>query len=88
LRARVEEACGALVTSRLREYKERHYSTWLDESSPALGGKTPRQAVRTKSGREAVEVILESIENTEARMPAESRFDVGVLRRELGLPAG
>src|SRR5207244_12107628 len=31
--------------------QEQHWTDWLDESIPALGGKTPRQAARSQAGR-------------------------------------
>lgn len=69
----------------LRDFKERHYATWLDTKLPALKGKSPRQAVRTKSGRHAVDVLLKEMENMEAGLPVEERMDFSGLRRELGL---
>ena len=42
----------------VREYKFRHYKTWPDHQLPALGGKTPREAARTKHGRRKIEVML------------------------------
>ncbi|MFL5359010.1 YecA family protein [Archangium sp.] len=69
----------------LREFQERHYATWLDMKLPALRGKSPRQAVRTKAGRHAVDVLLKEMENAEADLPVEQRMDFSGLRRELGL---
>jgi hypothetical protein len=69
----------------LREVKERHYAAWLDNKLPALGGQSPREAVRTKAGRHAVEVVLKELERLEAGFPLEERIDVSGLRRELGL---
>lgn len=68
----------------VHEFKTHHYRDWLDQSLPALGGKTPRQAVRTTKGRAAVDVLLKDIENMEQRHE-ETPFDVAWLRRELGL---
>jgi len=68
----------------VHEFKRRHYQNWLDESIPALGGKTPREAVRTARGRTAVDVLLKDIENREQRVE-DSPFDFSWLRRELGL---
>ncbi len=67
------------------EMKTEHYADWVDCALPALGGETPREAVRTKSGREEVDLLLKEIENSEARLPAGQRFDFGAIRRELGL---
>ena len=68
----------------LSELKARHYAQWLDEPVPALSGKTPREAVRSKKGRAQVDVLLRTMENSEQRMGAQP-FDFGPLRRELGL---
>jgi hypothetical protein len=67
----------------LREYKQQHYADWLDHAIPALGGKTPRQAARTKTGRAKVDLLLREIENHEARLPDGARFDFSRLRAEL-----
>ena len=40
------------------------------EPLPFLGGKTPRQAAKTKKGREDVIDWLKMLENSEARRPA------------------
>jgi hypothetical protein len=69
------------------EVKARHYATWPDEKLPALKGKTPRQAIRTKAGREAVRELLSVMENQEARMGKDGDpvYDFDILRRKLGL---
>lgn len=69
----------------IREFKARHYTDWMDQASPALGGKTPRQATRTKSGRELVNALLKDIENHESRLPATTQFDFSSVRAELRL---
>ncbi len=40
----------------------RTYANWSDEPIPALGGKTPRQALATATGRERVRGLLRSYE--------------------------
>ena len=67
------------------EMKKRHYAEWTDQPLPALGHKTPQEAVRTKAGREQVDLLLKDIENHEARLPAGQRFDFSGLRGDLGL---
>jgi len=69
----------------IRDQKIRHYDNWIKTSIPALGGKTPKQAVRSASGREALNVLLKAIENREAHEPAATRYDVNILRRALRL---
>jgi hypothetical protein len=46
----------------------RSYANWADEPIPALGGKTPRQAIEAPSGLERVKGLLRSYENDEAEM--------------------
>jgi hypothetical protein len=71
----------------LSELKAKHYEAWLDVAVTALGGKTPREAVRKKKGREEVDVLLRMMENQEQRLDV-APFDFGPLRRELGLDVG
>jgi Protein of unknown function (DUF2384) len=62
-----------------------HYRTWPDTPLPALGGKTPRQAVATAEGRAQVADLLKLFENGEERNRREGRawFDVSGLKAEL-----
>jgi hypothetical protein len=64
-----------------------HYATWPDTPLPALNGKTPRAAMRTREGRERVEALLAEFERVQDRgtlkMP---RYDFNQLRAMLGLP--
>lgn len=69
----------------LHDYKRRYYAAWLDERIPALAGATPRAAARSKTKREQVENLLRRLEELETSVPEEERFDVGWLRRELGM---
>lgn len=112
IRARIEGACGTLVSAGARshtdptsarhepsesraptldeqvlvlELKKQHYAQWLNDPIPALDGRTPYEAARTKSGRERLTMILDEIEITESHAPDGARFDVDKLRRALGL---
>jgi hypothetical protein len=49
----------------MTEFLRHHYRGWIDSSLPALGGKTPRQAMRTRDGREMVEALLVGLERQE-----------------------
>lgn len=69
----------------MREFKQEHYRKWLDEPIPALRGKTPRQAARSRAGRADLDLLLRDLEHREAALPDGERFDVAVLRGELGL---
>ncbi|MGQ0766045.1 MAG: hypothetical protein ACT4OZ_10300 [Gemmatimonadota bacterium] len=64
-----------------REYMER----WVDESVPALGGLTPREAASIKSRRNMLETLLRQMEYGEAGQPEAERTDFGALRKTLGM---
>ncbi|MBE0624454.1 MAG: DUF1186 domain-containing protein [Burkholderiales bacterium] len=49
----------------------RSYANWSDEPIPALGGKTPRQALATAAGRERVRGLLRSYEAGEKAQAAQ-----------------
>jgi hypothetical protein len=84
-RAPAEPLESPEATALLRAYKERHYAGWLDQPLPALRGQTPRAAVRTKAGRERVDVLLKELENHESLLEAGARFDFSRLRAALSL---
>jgi len=67
------------------EFKRRHYADWADHALPALGGLSPREAVRTARGRGAVDVLLKDMENHERRSSGATAFDFAPLREDLGL---
>jgi hypothetical protein len=68
-------------------YKTQHYSTWADVPLPALQGRTPREAVRSEVGRQAVDELLRDMENSEerSRKRGEPAFDFTPVRKDLGL---
>jgi hypothetical protein len=53
--AAVEEALVAM--------QKRHWDAWVDESIPALGGLTPKEAAKTKDGKELLEALLFDFES-------------------------
>ena len=69
------------------DMKAAHYAKWPDDPLPALGGQTARQAVKTKSGRQAVLELIRDMEHGEAREAKAGRpaFDFTPLRKTLGL---
>ncbi|MCC6625245.1 MAG: SEC-C domain-containing protein [Deltaproteobacteria bacterium] len=75
------------VQAALRELKERAYANWADEPVPALGDKTPRQAMKTAEGRRQVEALIDEYEGHESRELPGARFDCDILRRAVGLPS-
>lgn len=42
---------------------------WIDDSIPALGGLTPREAVETPEGRQQVLELIEHAEQMQRMMP-------------------
>jgi hypothetical protein len=81
-----EAPMPAEVLEVVRKMQAEHYRRWLDEAIPALGGLTPRDAAKRKGApRKALLLLLAEIEHAEAGQPAARRFDVGAMRRDLGL---
>lgn len=66
----------------------RMYANWADEPIPALGGKTPRETIKTAAGAERVRGLIRSYESSERAQAAEQGRRVisfEFLWRELGL---
>jgi hypothetical protein len=85
--ARTSETAPSRHTGEaVRAFKRQHYRDWADRPVPALRGKTPREAVRTREGRQSVDALLKDFENHEQRAPSEVRFDFAEIRRDLDLP--
>jgi hypothetical protein len=51
----------ALPPEVIAELEERMIRQWLDESIPALGGLTPREAAKTPKGRKRLDALLDDI---------------------------
>jgi hypothetical protein len=71
----------------MRDHLDKHYRETLDAPIPALGGKSPRQAVRTAAGRDKVIDWLKMLEN---RSPGHgegpiAEYDFGWMWSELRL---
>ena len=58
---------------------------WCDERIPALGNRTPCQAIRTPAGRAQVEGLLREVEWNEQRQPAWKRVGMDTIRKTPGL---
>ncbi len=65
----------------------RHWEHWADIPVPALGNKTPRNAVKSEAGREAVEALLYDAVNSnpEPVMKEMNEKGVRLVCKELGL---
>ncbi|MFQ6777519.1 hypothetical protein V6Z69_20165 [Cereibacter sphaeroides] len=71
----------------MQEHFDRHYRATFDQPIPALGGKTPRQAVRSAAGRKKVVEWLKLLENNSAkaeRTPM-AEYDFRWMWEELGV---
>jgi hypothetical protein len=68
-------------------FAKKHFENFLDEPIPVLGGLTPKQAVRTKEGKELVEALLLRFVQTNKKEGAVP-LDVEEIRRRLKLPKG
>ncbi|MFZ5452813.1 MAG: SEC-C metal-binding domain-containing protein [Thermodesulfobacteriota bacterium] len=66
----------------LKEYLDQHYQKWLDAPLPALNGKTPRKAIKTKEGQRLVEHLLRTIEY---HHQTKIEYDTSWIRKELGM---
>lgn len=55
------------VRQHIEDMLKAHWEDWVDDKIPALGGRTPREAVKTSDGRESVEALLLDAERHEMR---------------------
>ena len=71
----------------MQEHFDRHYRDTLDQPIPALGDKTPRQAVRSAAGRKKVVEWLKLIENSSAKHEGSpiAEYDFLWMWEELGV---
>lgn len=86
-REAADEIPPEIARQLMRDHLDKHYRETLDAPIPALGGKSPRQAVRTPAGREMVIEWLKMLENRSAGHgdgPI-AEYDLGWIWVELGL---
>jgi len=69
------------------KFMREHYEKWIDEKIPALGNKSPREAVKSPSGKEKLVDLLKEIENAEEhrKRRGEVSFDTAWLWERLGI---
>lgn len=76
------------VRDKMAKVLTAHWDGWVDQKIPALGGTTPREAVKNSDGRESVEALLL---DAERHMVGDKQMgDIGLnaikdTRRRLGL---
>jgi hypothetical protein len=75
------------VRAKFDEMMRKHWEAWPDMELPALHGKTPRQAVQERIGRQMVNALLEDAERNLRfnEGPMSSMEHISNVRRELGL---
>ncbi len=73
------------VKAMLKEQLRSYYRQWVDMDVPALGGKTPKQAMKTKDGREMVEALLLDFERRAGHQPGLDQDIFDELRATLGI---
>ena len=94
-RAKRSEEDGAAETvppeiagSLLKQFMDDHYRKSLNQPIGMLDGKTPRQAVRSKKGREQVVAWLKYLENSaekQARNDPAAAYELTWMWHELGI---
>jgi hypothetical protein len=74
------------IQALLAEHMRQHYSDWPEQKLPALKGKTPLQAIKTKDGKEMVEALLMEFERRgkQTNPPLDPAL-IAELRERLGL---
>ena len=75
------------VRKQLQAAMQKQVESWIHQKIPALGGRTPTEAVRDPDGKEMVEALLRDWERRDERdvFPNQIRPDIGALRRLLSL---
>ena len=77
------------LTEIMEKTYRRIYGDWADVPVPALDNRTPREAVKTEEGRQAVIDLLSSYDRNEkqqAHRDGREVLNFNFLRREIGLP--
>ncbi len=74
------------VKQKMQEMMQSHWEHWFDKPIPMLLNQTPREASKTKEGRERLEALLLVYERTDLKNKNElTRANIPYLREELGL---
>lgn len=84
----IEQLSPELIDA-AKKMASQHWAKWFNDKIPALNGMTPKQASKTKEGRELLEVLLNSYEQRSGQpMNAATNLfqpDIQGLRAKLGL---
>jgi hypothetical protein len=69
----------------MASFLSNYYGRWPEEPLPALGGRTPRQATKTRAGRAELEAIIRDMEYHSHGSDMAEAYDFDDLRKALGL---
>jgi len=76
----------AEVQEYIKQMTKNHWDNWFTTKIPALENKTPKQAAKTKAGREMLEALLLQYESHDQKRSNNLlKADTNYLRAELGL---
>lgn len=77
------------LKEKMDEMNSKHWESWLDSELPQLEGKTPRQAAKTKKGREMLEALFTGFHTHNMKMKKSDHYqpliDLAYLRDSLGM---
>ena len=76
------------VQEQLKLMAKKHWENWFNQSIPALGNQTPREAAKSEDGRERLEALLLQYERNDLNRNDATHFlkaDIAYLRSELAL---
>lgn len=73
------------LASSIQENIRQHYIDWLDHPLPILNGKTPRQACKTKAGRQKVAMLIRTIPKPTGNQGLEIDIPRHEMFRSLGI---
>jgi hypothetical protein len=79
------------MTEVMTQVLHRTYARWSDEPTPALEGRTPRQALATAAGEERVRGLIRMYEHAEteqARRDRRAAVSYDFLWKQIGLARG
>ena len=73
------------IQEKIKAMAERHWKDWLDTPIPALKDQTPREAAKSRIGRERLDALFLQFEQYAGQEPQPFEPDINALRHSLGL---
>ena len=85
-----EEQSKLLANPEIKKFMQQkledyYLKEWIITKIPALDNKTPLQTAKTEEGRLKLEVLINRMEMMGDAVPNQSKFDMDLLRKRLGL---